>query len=180
MNDEDGANDNELDDSERGPSPLPVIPIPAKFAELTIAEQFAYTKPVLIATLNDEYPPTKRRHDNFIKGGAARRGVTDSAGARGVIVPEDVDMLHKHLLRWALRDERRAKVVHDGEEEAEPPAGSSVEQPEEPSGQPEPQDTNTTTTTTAAGGPDDHSPVSPLSSAGEVSIVFLLVLFWCC
>lgn len=115
MNDEDEANDHGISEAERELSPPPVLPlpIPTTFCDLTMREQFAYTKPILTAILNCKYPPAKKKHDDFIKGGAARKAVTDDACARGVIVPEDVDTLQEHLLWWALRDERRAKKVDD-------------------------------------------------------------------
>jgi hypothetical protein len=125
VNDEDEANDKGISEAEREPSPPAVLPLPTAFCDLTMREQFAYTKPILTAILNCKYPPAKKKHDDFIKGGAARKAVTDGAGARGVIVPEDVDTLQEHLLWWALRDERRAKKVDD--EDVPPPVVQSGE-----------------------------------------------------
>jgi hypothetical protein len=109
VNDVDHGNEQQIRDADRAPSPLAVIPLPGDFGDLSMAEQFAYTKPVLTAILNGEYPPARQRHEDFIKGGSARKGVTDNACARGAVVPEDVDRLQEHLLWWALRGEHRAK-----------------------------------------------------------------------
>ena len=114
MNDDDMSSDEEEKrDFERVPSPIPILPIPSQFCDLTVAEQFAYTKPVLVAILNGTYMPAKQRHDDFIRGGTARKVVTDNACARGTIIPEDIDRLQAHLLWWALRQERRAKRFDD-------------------------------------------------------------------
>jgi hypothetical protein len=114
INDDDTDNDElRKDEKLRKPSPAPVIPIPDNYCDYEIEEQFVYAKPVLVAILNEAYPPARNRHDNFIKGGMARKLVTDTACARGTIVPEDVDRLQERLLWWVLRDERRAQKMVD-------------------------------------------------------------------
>ncbi|EEB97425.1 hypothetical protein MPER_03259, partial [Moniliophthora perniciosa FA553] len=65
---------------------------------------FAYCKPVLCAVLNDRYPPTKRRHDDFMSGGKRRKGLSDEAGLRGKMDPMDVSKLQKLLSKWCLGD----------------------------------------------------------------------------
>jgi hypothetical protein len=114
------VNDGDTDDDElsadaalRKPSPTPVLPVPEDYSSLQIEEQFVYTKPILIAILNEAYPPARKRHDDFIKGGMARKRVTESACARGTIGPEDVDRLQKQLIYWVLREERRAQKMVD-------------------------------------------------------------------
>ena len=115
INDNDTDNDELLNDDEnsRKPSPIPVIPVPENYRHLEIEEQFVYAKPILTAILNETYPSARKRHDDFIKGGMARKLVTDTACARGTIVPEDVDRLQERLLRWVLREERRARKMVD-------------------------------------------------------------------
>ncbi|KAF5369170.1 hypothetical protein D9615_009985 [Tricholomella constricta] len=99
----------------RSPSPMSVDPPPdtAEFSELSIREQFAYIKPVLIAILNDRYAPARERHDNFIAGGSKRKSVVNSAGLRGQMDPRDVVTLQHCLSEWCLRDERRAQAIVD-------------------------------------------------------------------
>jgi|ERR1700722_4531193 len=110
---EDSGSESEEDinDSDRPPSPEPVDPVPSseEFTQLSIPEQFAYVKPILVATLNDAYAPAKGRHDGFIRGGKYRADVGKSVAMRGNIsVQECREFLHC-LTRWALRDERRAE-----------------------------------------------------------------------
>jgi hypothetical protein len=123
----DVLNDNEeeatpvQDDRERSPSPLPCNPPPLRedFRELDIRQQFAYTKPVLQALLNQGYSPARTRHDRFIAGGKARQGVVDEAGLRGKMDPRHVAELQEHLIVWCLRDERRADFITDDGDEVE-------------------------------------------------------------
>ncbi len=71
--------------------------------------QFVYTKPILVAVLNEQYGPARERHDQFLKGGQARKSIVDSAMLRGEIVPESVGELQRHLCEWCLREETLGK-----------------------------------------------------------------------
>lgn len=66
--------------------------------------QLVYTKPVLVAILNEQYAPARERHDQFLKGGQARKSIVDSAMLRGEIVPESVGELQRRLCEWCLRE----------------------------------------------------------------------------
>lgn len=92
------------------PSPITLSSIAGGFVDLPIRAQFGYIKPVLSAILNEQYPPAKERHDNFMKGGKTRAGLGLVAGLRGTIPPNDITKLHKYLSDWCLRDEMRAPV----------------------------------------------------------------------
>jgi hypothetical protein len=102
--------DDDIEDDNRPPSPEPVMPVPSPdvFKTLSIPQQFACDKPVLVATLNDAYEPAKQRHADFIKGGKHRVAVHENVTLRGNIPIEDWEALADCLGRWALRDERRA------------------------------------------------------------------------
>src|SRR5271154_4941388 len=112
--------DDDIEDDNRPPSPEPVMPVPSPdvFQILPILQQFAYVKPVLVATLNDAYEPAKQRHADFIKGGKHRVAVHKNVTLRGNIPVEDWEALADCLGRWALRDERRAgkirEEIHEG------------------------------------------------------------------
>ena len=96
------ADDDE--DISRIPSPEPQNPPPDKnnFLKLTVHEQLSYVKPILAEILSGRYEPAKERHEGYIKGGAARANTENSAAARGVVSPGDVNRLQKYILRWAL------------------------------------------------------------------------------
>ena len=114
INDED--NDNLLGDiAPRSPSPVARTPAPSTrdFYEMSVREQFAYTKPILRAILNAEYAPARRRHDLFIRGGDGRDKVKKDAGLRGRMNPEDVAKLGEYLTKWCLRNERRTKTFQE-------------------------------------------------------------------
>ena len=103
--------EDDIDDSHRPPSPAPILPVPSpeEFRKLTIPGQFAYVKPVLVATLNDAYAPAKQRHDDFMRGGKYRADVMKDVTMRGNIPVGDVQAFGTCLGRWALREERRAQ-----------------------------------------------------------------------
>lgn len=113
VNDED--DDNLGDIAPRSPSPVARTPAPSarNFYDLSVREQFAYTKPILMAILNAEYAPARRRHDMFIRGGDGRAQVKKDAGLRGRMNPEDVAKLGEYLTEWCLRHERRAKTFQE-------------------------------------------------------------------
>ncbi|KAF8077597.1 hypothetical protein FPV67DRAFT_2425 [Lyophyllum atratum] len=99
----------------RFPSPIPTDPPPdaAAFLQLEINEQFAYTKPVLSAILNENYSPARTRHNHFIAGGSKRKRVAEDAAQRGRMDPRDVSSLQQCLSEWCLRSERRALEIAD-------------------------------------------------------------------
>ena len=113
------ANDSETEESQsesRAPSPIPSTSPPSRedFCELDVRAQFVYTKPILIAILNEQYPPAKERHDNFLKGGLARKSAVDGAAFRGEMDPRSVSELQKWLCYWCLRD--NSSVSHRKED----------------------------------------------------------------
>jgi len=85
------------------PTPTPLTS-DVHFLDLNIHHQFCYTKPVLQAILNDRYQPAKPRHDKFMKGGGARKSLSNEAGLRGKMDPKDVSAIGKYLKQWCLRD----------------------------------------------------------------------------
>lgn len=132
--DEDGGDPRGVTHSEHGyrsPSPIPTDPPPSfsDFMDLDIRDQFAYTKPVMIAILNEQYAPAQKKHDMFIGGGQGRKAVVDDAGLRGRMDPQSVSELQNYLSEWCLRDERRAQVMVDtgepGATESEDVVGGS-------------------------------------------------------
>jgi hypothetical protein len=98
----------------RYPSPSPASPLPTKeaFSELDVRSQFAYTKSILVAILNEQYAPARRRHDQFLKGGLARKSAAESAAMRGEMDPRSVGELQRWLCKWCLREGVLAKEVH--------------------------------------------------------------------
>lgn len=82
---------------------------------MSIRQQFAYTKNVLIAILNENYPPAREKHELFLlKDVKARRRLQDSASRRGMLDGRSVNLLQRYLSRWCLRDEGRAAKPDDG------------------------------------------------------------------
>lgn len=101
----------ETDEQLRAASPPPTLPAPTAFAhDLTIAEQFAYTKPVLAALLNGRHAPSLPRHMGFMRGGRARRAVINGAWKRGELGPRDQDELDACVRRWMRRRFRRQQL----------------------------------------------------------------------
>ncbi|KAF5373738.1 hypothetical protein D9758_000910 [Tetrapyrgos nigripes] len=86
------------------PKPLDSLPSDTGFTGLTIHEQFCYTKPVLQAILNEGYEPARSRHGRFMKGGPARKSLSNEAGLRGRMDPRDVSAIGKYIKEWCLRD----------------------------------------------------------------------------
>ncbi|ESK91400.1 hypothetical protein Moror_2747 [Moniliophthora roreri MCA 2997] len=127
------------EDVSRSPSPLPATtpeptdspPSAESFRDLPIQEQFAYCKPVLYAVLNDRYPPTKRRHDDFMSGGKRRKGLSNEAGLRGKMDPRDVSKLQKLLSKWCLGD--FSSVTTDDTDEDAVSGANPQEDPEKAS-----------------------------------------------
>lgn len=113
-------NDEDDDDNDnvpqRSPSPDPLSPPPSMedFLELSIREQFVYTKPILKAILMHEYEPVHDKHRRFINGGKQRQNIAAEAALRGKMDPKHVELLQSYIEEWCLRDERRvAKGIED-------------------------------------------------------------------
>lgn len=116
QNDEDDDDNNNEKVPQRSPSPTPLSPPPSMedFVELSIREQFVYTKPILKAVLMHEYEPAHDKHQRFMNGGNQRRSVLNEAGLRGKMDPKHVDLLHTYIKEWCLREELRvAKGIED-------------------------------------------------------------------
>ena len=105
-----------MDEDLRGSaSPVPLDPPPnnEEFSNLSIREQFAYTKTVLHAILNDEYEPTRSKLSRFMDGGKQRASLTDEAALRGKLDPKDVERLQAYIRQWCLREEAPANIFVD-------------------------------------------------------------------
>lgn len=101
----------ESEEKLREPSPSPAVPAPLAFAhELTIEQQFAYVKPVLVALLNGRHRPSLARHVAFMKGGRSRTRVESTAWKRGEISHQDRDALGRCIYRWMRRRTRRQEL----------------------------------------------------------------------
>ncbi|PPQ99359.1 hypothetical protein CVT24_009224 [Panaeolus cyanescens] len=120
-NDHDDDQADSLGLREPSPSPVPDNPAPPKdlFCQLSIREQFAYTKGVLLLILKNEYLPTQKRHQMFIQGGKDRKAVTNNSILRGSMDPRDVEKLQFYVRHWCLRDGGR-KAADDQEETDSP------------------------------------------------------------
>jgi hypothetical protein len=129
---EDSASESEaedvVDDPGRPFSPEPTLPVPSPedFIQLSIPQQFAYVKPVLIATLHGSYEPAKQRHSDFIKGGKHREGVKKNVVMRGNISVEEVRKFTQYLTWWALREERGAVAIPEHVRETHEDVGSGI------------------------------------------------------
>ncbi|THH01653.1 hypothetical protein EW026_g1088 [Hermanssonia centrifuga] len=103
--------DNVDEESLRAPSPDPKEPAPIAFAhDLTIPEQFEYSKPVLVALMNGEYPPATHLHVAFMKGGRWRNQVTSSAWKRGELSHKEKEELSDCIRRWMHKRMVRQKL----------------------------------------------------------------------
>ncbi|KAJ7481118.1 hypothetical protein B0H11DRAFT_2024308 [Mycena galericulata] len=125
--DEEGAKDD--DDAEaqaaqgrRSPEPRNPPPSAKEFEDLSVHEQFVYTKPVLQAILRDEYQPAREAHEMFIGGGKGRIRVVKEAGERGLMDPKDVEQFQRCLVEWCLRK----SVVGKRDEDTEAGEGAEV------------------------------------------------------
>ena len=97
----------------RAPSPLPSLPAPDSMefeAELSIAEQFEYVKPILAAVLDDVYGPAKARNEGFMRGGGARKKVLDAVPPRGSLTGMDKEEVAFLVRSWAWRREKRREM----------------------------------------------------------------------
>ncbi|KAJ7137846.1 hypothetical protein C8R44DRAFT_766341 [Mycena epipterygia] len=96
-------------------SPEPRDPPPSgdAFCELSIHEQFVYTKPVMQAILREEYGPARETHKLFIGGKKGRQSVAKDAGERGMMDPRDVTQFLKCLKEWCMRNTHKGEQVGD-------------------------------------------------------------------
>jgi hypothetical protein len=92
------------------PTPLDIPPSPNEFIQLSIRQQFVYTKTVLKAIIDNTYLPSKQKHVRYMKGGKYRQSVVDDASLRGKMDPRDVEHLQIYIRAWCLRDEDRTGV----------------------------------------------------------------------
>lgn len=116
-------NDNDDSDLDMEGYQRSLSPVPANFSfsnfsfyKLGLHAQFAYVKPVLVAILNEQYAPAMDRHRKFMQGGPARAMLDRDAGKRGRMREKEVSQLTKILLRWALREKAKAKLIMDEEQ----------------------------------------------------------------
>ena len=105
-------------ESLRAPSPVPPLPVaPIEFGnKLSISEQLAYTKPVLVALLNGEYDPSRSLHIGFMKGGKSRNQVVAAAWRRGDFSHKDKEDLTMCIRAWMTRRTKRQDlglIPHD-------------------------------------------------------------------
>ncbi|TFY62705.1 hypothetical protein EVJ58_g3701 [Rhodofomes roseus] len=103
------ASDMEIADEDalRPPTPEPPMPPLEDFEELTLTEQFEYVKPVLEAVIDGRFEPANQRHDQFMRGAAARRAVCESGYTRGSLKQDEVEALLRLVRRWATKKEKR-------------------------------------------------------------------------
>ncbi|KAH9917457.1 uncharacterized protein B0H18DRAFT_1034780 [Fomitopsis serialis] len=93
------------EDALRPLTPEPPMPPLEDFEDTSLAEQFEYIKPVLAA-----------RHDQFMRGAAARRAVCESGYTRGSLKQDEVEELLRLVRRWAAKWEKRhALGIPDGD-----------------------------------------------------------------
>lgn len=104
---DDPDEDDLIPPEDRSLSPVPLEPPPSQedFRNLTIREQFAYTKGVLRAILDGRYMPSRQKHEDFVKGGKWRKNVTNSAAMWGLMDPKDVKSVDKLVQKWCMRGE---------------------------------------------------------------------------
>ncbi|KAF8197594.1 hypothetical protein BJ912DRAFT_953978 [Pholiota molesta] len=102
--------DHDLARRSPSPTPLDIPPSPNDFIQLSIRQQFVYTKTVLKAIIDNTYLPSKQKHVRYMKGGKYRQSVVDDASLRGKMDPRDVEHLQIYIRAWCLRDEDRTGV----------------------------------------------------------------------
>ncbi|KAK7038176.1 hypothetical protein R3P38DRAFT_2615240 [Favolaschia claudopus] len=103
------------------PSPEPLNPPPDKmgFRDLSVREQFVYTKPVLQAILLNQYSPARERSEKYLTGTEKqKKEVVERASARGLMNPREVDEFLGYLQEWCVRDTvaRVDPTEEDGDE----------------------------------------------------------------
>ncbi|TDL24901.1 hypothetical protein BD410DRAFT_785631 [Rickenella mellea] len=117
LRDDDDILDVELDDKfdRRSPSPIPTIPVPVPFRTLPLRLQLAYTKPVLISILKEQYEPALDIHNEFIRGGTRRAALGKRSGACGELTTAEFGELANALCWWALRNEMFGEKMDEEE-----------------------------------------------------------------
>ncbi|KAJ7735294.1 hypothetical protein DFH07DRAFT_944577 [Mycena maculata] len=160
-------------------SPEPRNPPPSarEFEELSVHEQFVYTKPVLQAILRDEYAPAQEVNQLFIAGGNGRKQVVEAAGERGLMDPRDVERFQGCLLEWCLRktggEVREREAEEDGDVEL-PGVGAEADAKEpvveEPAGE-EPVNEAETADEAKATGSDETPAVETSTESAAVDAV---------
>ena len=92
----------------RAPSPTSTLLAPSKSPfRLSIAEQFEFVKPVLVAVLQGKYDPVRARHEAFMGSGASRRNVCDTNHHKGDLRARDVEELDVIVRQWVRRRQKR-------------------------------------------------------------------------
>ena len=101
QDDIDGAFVKEL--SERNTLPIPKLPLPKDFRDMSMFEQMAYTIPVLDAVVANKYQPTLQSNAAYFKGGRIREQYKrNSAAQRGTLTNKEVNMIVE-ILKWYVR-----------------------------------------------------------------------------
>lgn len=86
-------------------------PDPSTFEyDFTIAEEFEYIKPVLAAAIENNYEPSRARHEAFMRGGGARQKVLDMVPLRGSLNAKEKEELAYYVRCWARRRDRRREM----------------------------------------------------------------------
>ncbi|KAL0577099.1 hypothetical protein V5O48_004891 [Marasmius crinis-equi] len=99
------------------------------FHSLPLPTQFVHVIPVLQAVLQNTYPPTRKRHEAFVKGGKSRSALKaeHEAGLRGRMAPKDAASFGRMVQGWCLgssrkelQDTNESESLRDGDREAGP------------------------------------------------------------
>ncbi|KAI0807816.1 hypothetical protein C8Q74DRAFT_1187467 [Fomes fomentarius] len=97
----------------RALSPLPELPAPSPSTfeyGFDIVDEFEYIKPVLASVIENEYEPSRARHENFMRGGGARQKVLDMIPLRGSLNGREKEELAFYVRSWARRRDRRREM----------------------------------------------------------------------
>ncbi|KXN91476.1 hypothetical protein AN958_00738 [Leucoagaricus sp. SymC.cos] len=90
----------------RSPSPIdlpnpPLLSGP-DFCDLLLHHQLPYVTPILKAIMNEEATWALRRHEMYLKGGAARHKLMNEGGLRGAVDAKSADDLLGLVEKWCL------------------------------------------------------------------------------
>ncbi len=97
----------------RALSPLPELPAPSPSTfeyGFDIVDEFEYIKPVLASVIENEYEPSRARHEGFMRGGGARQKVLDMIPLRGSLNGREKEELAFYVRSWARRRDRRREM----------------------------------------------------------------------